>query len=97
MACFPCTVPNLVCAGDWVRMGEREHGAKGLCQERAFVSGLEAANALAASGMLDQERKQHGVLPIRDDEPQVIAARAANKFVADALKPLGIDPSPWVR
>ena len=40
-------VPNLVCAGDWVRMGEYKHGAKGLCQERAYVSGLEAANALA--------------------------------------------------
>ena len=34
------TVKNLVCAGDWVRLGDREHGAKGLCQERAFVSGL---------------------------------------------------------
>lgn len=38
--------------GDWVRMGDREHGAKGLCQERAFVCGLEAANALARSGAL---------------------------------------------
>ena len=34
-------VSNLVCAGDWVRMGDREHGAKGLCQERAYVSGLQ--------------------------------------------------------
>ena len=39
-------VSNIVCAGDWVKLGEREHGAKGLCQERAFVSGLEAANQL---------------------------------------------------
>jgi len=31
------SVPNLVCAGDWVRMGEREHGAKGLCQVRAHL------------------------------------------------------------
>jgi uncharacterized protein with NAD-binding domain and iron-sulfur cluster len=31
-------VPNLVCAGDWVRMGEREHGAKGLCQVCAACS-----------------------------------------------------------
>ncbi|CAE8699015.1 unnamed protein product, partial [Polarella glacialis] len=31
-------VDNLVCAGDWVRLGSREHGAKGLCQERAFVT-----------------------------------------------------------
>ena len=30
--------------GDWVRLGDREHGAKGLCQERALVTGLEAAH-----------------------------------------------------
>ena len=45
-------IGNCVCAGDWVRMGTKEHGAKGLCQERAFVSGIEAANALARSGVL---------------------------------------------
>jgi len=39
-------LPNVKCAGDWVKLGAREHGAKGLCQERAFVAGLEAANAL---------------------------------------------------
>ena len=33
------SLSNVVCAGDWVRMGDREHGAKGLCQERAYVSG----------------------------------------------------------
>ena len=47
-------IGNCVMAGDWVRMGSREHGAKGLCQERAFVSGIEAANALARSGVLSQ-------------------------------------------
>ena len=92
------SVSNLVCAGDWVRMGEREHGAKGLCQERAYVSGLEAGNALARTGALGVGKgKQHLVIPIRDDEPQVVAGRKLNKMVADALKPLGVDPSPWVR
>ena len=91
------SVPNLVCAGDWVRMGEREHGAKGLCQERAFVSGLEAANALARNGLLGMNGKQHLVIPVREDEPQVVAGRQLNKLVADALKPLGLDASPWVR
>ena len=47
-------IGNCVVAGDWVRMGSREHGAKGLCQERAYVSGIEAANALARSGVLAQ-------------------------------------------
>lgn len=61
-------LPNVKCAGDWVRMGEREHGAKGLCQERAFVSGFEASNSLmrvTADGF-----KEHEVLPVREDEWQ---------------------------
>jgi len=91
------SVPNLVCAGDWVRMGEREHGAKGLCQERAFVSGLEAANALARTGQLGTNGKQALVVPIRDDEPQVVAGRKLNKLVADGLGSFGLPASPWVR
>ena len=90
-------VRNLVCAGDWVRMGDREHGAKGLCQERAYVSGLEAANALARSGALGVGLgRQHPVIPIRDDEPQVVAGRAVNKQLQDLLNPFGL-ASPWVR
>ena len=56
-------------------MGEREHGAKGLCQERAFVSGLEAANALLDDMPTNPEAagKKHAVLPVRADEPQVQA------------------------
>ena len=84
-------MPNLVCAGDWVRMGEREHGAKGLCQERAFVSGLEAANALARNAQLGLNGKQHLVIPIRDDEPQVVAGRAALKQLNALGKPFGLD------
>ena len=91
------SVPNLVCAGDWVRMGEREHGAKGLCQERAYVSGLEAANTLACNGQLGLNGKQHLVIPVRDDEPQVVAGRRLNKLVADAAGKLGLPASPWVR
>lgn len=86
---------NLVCAGDWVRMGDREHGAKGLCQERALVSGLEAANLLARRGVLGAS-KEHDVIPVRDDELQVQLGRAANKTVAQVLGPLGLS-SPWVR
>ena len=91
------SISNLVCAGDWVRMGEREHGAKGLCQERAFVSGLEAANQLGRNGCLPLNGRQHPVIPVRDDEPQVVAGRKANKLVASGLQSLGLNPSPWVR
>merc|ERR1712048_472945 len=58
-------LPNVKCAGDWVRMGEREHGAKGLCQERAFVSGFEAANALLRDTFDDGTQfRNHPVLPV---------------------------------
>jgi len=88
---------NLVCAGDWVRLGDREHGAKGLCQERAFVTGLEAANSLARRGVLGtQHRDEHEVIPVRDDEPQVKAGRALNKALAQVANPFGL-ASPWVR
>uniref|UniRef100_A0A7S0IUY5 Amine oxidase domain-containing protein n=1 Tax=Calcidiscus leptoporus TaxID=127549 RepID=A0A7S0IUY5_9EUKA len=91
------SVPNLVCAGDWVRMGAREHGAKGLCQERALVSGYEAANALARSGVLgDAHSAEHEVIAIRPDEPQVVAARELNRRGMDALSRFGLS-SPWVR
>eukprot|EP00434_Breviolum_minutum_P023252 symbB.v1.2.020509.t1/scaffold1733.1/size104216/3 len=77
-------------------MGDREHGAKGLCQERALVSGLEAANLLARQGVLGTSSRQHDVIPVRDDELQVQLGRAANKTVAQVLGPLGLN-SPWVR
>eukprot|EP00968_Pinguiococcus_pyrenoidosus_P014449 scaffold1307_cov200-Pinguiococcus_pyrenoidosus.AAC.138 len=42
-------------------MGEREHGAKGLCQERAFVSGLQAANSLMQNKILNGAGRFHQV------------------------------------
>lgn len=89
-------ITNICCAGDWVRMGDREHGAKGLCQERAYVSGIEAANALARSGALGSGVGEKNVLPVREDEVQVLLGRAVNKQIMGLLRPLGLD-SPWVR
>ena len=93
------SLASVVCAGDWVRMGEREHGAKGLCQERAYVCGLEAGNSLLRRGIVRGEgvprTAQHPVIPIRADEPQVLLGRALNKLVMDPLETLGID-WPWL-
>lgn len=90
-------LPNLVCAGDWVRLGDREHGAKGLCQERAYVTGLEAGNSLARRGLLGESaRRQHEVISVRPDEPQVVQGRAANKLVTGLLEAAGVK-HPWVR
>eukprot|EP01035_Chromulina_nebulosa_P017252 gene17252-22782_t len=74
---------NLAVAGDWVKLGFYEHGSKGLCQERAYVTGIEAANALARSGSLGVKRKYKRieVLPVRQDEIQVKLGRDINKWI----------------
>jgi uncharacterized protein with NAD-binding domain and iron-sulfur cluster len=82
-------LPNVKCAGDWVRMGEKEHGAKGLCQERAYVSGIEAANSLLECTADVKTMKK--VLPVRDDELQFQLGVALNKKVMQFV------PRWWVR
>ena len=93
------SLASLVCAGDWVRMGEKEHGAKGLCQERAYVCGLEAGNLLLRRGIVRGSdlpgKKQHPVIPIRADEPQVVLGRALNKLLMDPLEAFGLQ-WPWL-
>lgn len=82
-------LPNVKCAGDWVRMGDREHGAKGLCQERAYVSGIESANSLLKStcGVSNEA----SVLPVREDEAQFKFGVAVNNKIMEFL------PRWWVR
>ena len=82
-------LPNVKVAGDWVRMGKREHGAKGLCQERAYVSGIEAANSLMTSNGL--RSRTHPVIQIREDEIQFKIATAINKQL------MGFVPRFWIR
>ena len=84
-------LPNVKFAGDIVRMGEREHGAKGLCQERAYVSGIEAANSLLASTSKSGEFRSHRVIPVRDDEIQFKLGVEMNKKVMQFI------PRFWVR
>ena len=105
-------LPNIKCAGDWVRMGVKEHGAKGLCQgnafcqlhfnlknsrsklflyslERAFVTGLEAANSLLK--VTTNNSSIHEVIPVRKDEEQFELGVNINKEVMKVL------PRFWVR
>ena len=83
-------LPNVKVAGDWVKMGEREHGAKGLCQERAYVSGIEAANSLMdCIGMEDLPK--HSVIAVREDEAQFKLGIELNNRVMKVL------PRFWVR
>ena len=68
-------------AGDWVKQGPGTHGAKGLSQEKAWVSGLQAGNAAARRcGLVPRVV----VLPVEPDEPHVAAAKEAAR-VARAL------------
>ena len=86
-------LPTIKFAGDWVRMGDMEHGAKGLCQERAYVSGIQAGNLLLEE-VVDKTStatKKHPVLPVREDEAQFKAAVALNKQVMSFV------PRFWVR
>ena len=84
-------LPTVKCAGDWVRMGDREHGAKGLCQERAFVSGMEAANALLRDLDGTTNYQPAKVLPVREDEAQFRMGVSVNNQVMKFL------PRFWVR
>jgi len=84
-------VPTIKFAGDWVRMGDMEHGAKGLCQERAYVSGLQAGNLLLDETVGKSRLYKHPVLQVREDEAQFKAAVAMNKQVMQVL------PRFWVR
>jgi len=92
----PLIVPgfasSLLCAGDWVKLGDRETKAKGLCQERAYISGLEAANALFRGGALGEAltTRQFQIKEIRNDEAQVEFGRGVSKQVGKWLKPLGL-------
>ena len=74
-------------AGDWVR--GLDHGANGLSQERAYITGLAAAN-LVIQGL------SYGVpapiIPVEEDEPHVVAGKKANQAVQGFLEAL---PSPF--
>lgn len=84
-------VPQIKFAGDWVRMGDQEHGAKGLCQERAYVSGLQAANLVLDEVCGKSRLYKHPVIPVRDDEAAFKAGIELNKQVMKVL------PRFWVR
>ena len=58
-----------------------------------------ARNALLRRGIVRGDgvprSRQHPVLPIRADEPQVLLGRALNRLVMNPLDTLGID-WPWL-
>eukprot|EP00892_Ulva_mutabilis_P003924 jgi/Ulvmu1/1903/UM012_0062.1 len=79
------SIPNVFMAGDWVK--GVPHGANGLSQERAYVTGLIAANLVC-------QRLDYGVpapvLPVEEDEPHIRAGRDAVRSVRTAAEAFGL-------
>ncbi|NMF83935.1 FAD-dependent oxidoreductase [Nodosilinea sp. P-1105] len=76
---------NLFMAGDWI---VSRHGS--WSQEKAYVTGLEAANRVIAT--LGQGQPAE-ILPVIPDEPHIQVMRAANRWVREGLQGL---PSFWL-
>jgi len=79
---------NVMLAGDWVK--GVQHGANGLSQERAWVTGLAAANLVVAE--LGQGRAAE-ILQVEPDEPHIAAAKEINSQLKRVLQSL---PNPFL-
>ena len=77
--------PNLFLAGDYIK--GLDHGANGLSQERAWVTGLAAANLVI--GALGQGRLAE-ILPVEADEPHIALAKDLNRQLKAAASALGV-------
>ena len=78
-------ISNLYLSGDWIIT---RHGS--WSQEKAYVTGLEAANLV-----IDRFRigKEANIIPVEADEPHIQVARTINKTVRDLTQFL---PNPWL-
>jgi uncharacterized protein with NAD-binding domain and iron-sulfur cluster len=77
--------PNVMLAGDYIK--GLDHGANGLSQERAYVTGLAAANLVMQQ--LGQGAPAE-ILPVEADEGHIRAAKQVNKSVVNVLNSVGI-------
>ena len=78
-------IPNLYMSGDWIIT---RHGS--WSQEKAFVTGLEAANLVVDRFGVGTKAN---IIPIEADEPHIQVARTINKTVRDLTQFL---PNPWL-
>ena len=86
------TLPNLFLAGDWVK--GVPHGANGLSQERAYITGLIAANKVIERCM---KGSPAAILDVQSDEPHIAALKTLNREIKDRIRGLGLDSVllPW--
>lgn len=85
------SLPNVFVAGDWVK--GLDHGANGLSQERAYITGLEAANL--TMGALGKGRPAR-IIPTTPDEPHILVPTLLAQQARQAVEGLGIQ-SPLLR
>eukprot|EP00752_Nemacystus_decipiens_P008853 g7900.t1 len=79
-------IPNMFMSGDWI---VNDHGS--FSQEKAFVTGVEAANAVVERL---QVGKASSIIPLEDDEPHIQALRAVNTRAKRAVK--GLPGAGWL-
>ena len=74
------SIPNLYLSGDWIVT------AQGCwSQEKAYVTGLEAANLVIQQFNMGQPAK---IIPLEPDEPQIQFARRINHFAKNIVNSL---------
>lgn len=76
---------NVFFAGDWVR--DLDHGANGLSQERAYVTGMAAANLVSEHF---GRGRPVDIKPVRPDEPHIALPTMLGKNARQALEGAGI-------
>ena len=69
------SIPNLFMSGDWI---VTRHGS--WSQEKAYVTGLEAANLVIERFGIGKKAE---IIPVEPDEPHIQVARAINKTLRD--------------
>jgi uncharacterized protein with NAD-binding domain and iron-sulfur cluster len=74
------SIPNLLMSGDWI---VTNHGS--WSQEKAYVTGLEAANLIIERFGMGEAAK---IIPVEADEPHIQIARTINKTVREIGKNL---------
>ena len=84
-------MPNLFLAGDFVREWPM-HGADGLSQERALVTGLMAANLVIDT--LGKGRKAT-ILEVEKDEAHIMLGKEVNKALKSTPFPPPLFPLPF--
>lgn len=81
------SLSNVFMAGDWLKQGPGTHGAKGLSQEKAYVTGLQAANAAACYLGLPTRTN---ILNVEEDEPHIVAAKLVAKNYRHVIHKYGL-------